>query len=92
MVPMLYPRSWKKQKSLKTLWMNKKQKNLLIRIIIATVFFIPLYLILEDIVHVDMPKWALILLFLIPYLTVGWDVLRKAALAYGTGACLTRTS
>ena len=65
--------------------MNKKQKNLLIRIIIATVFFIPLYLISEDIIHVDMPKWALIVLFLIPYLTVGYDILRKAALGIKNG-------
>ena len=65
--------------------MNKKQKNLLIRIIIASVFFIPLYLISEDIVHVDMPKWALILLFLIPYLTVGYDIIRKALLGIKNG-------
>ena len=60
--------------------MNKKQKNLLIRIIIAAVFFVPLYLISEDIVHVPVPKWALLALFLIPYLTVGYDILRKAFL------------
>ena len=60
--------------------MNRKQKGLLIRIIVAAVFFVPLYLISEDIAHVDMPKWALIVLFLIPYLTVGWDILRKALL------------
>ena len=60
--------------------MNKKQKNLLIRIIVAAVFFVPLYLISEDIVHVDMPQWVLIVLFLIPYLTVGHDILRKAAM------------
>ena len=60
--------------------MNRKQKGLLIRIIIAAVFFVPLYLISEDIVHVGLPKWALILLFLIPYLTVGYDILYKAAL------------
>ena len=59
---------------------NKKQKNLLIRIIVATVFFIPLYLISEDIVHVNIPQWVIIVLFLIPYLTVGYDILRKAAL------------
>ncbi len=57
----------------------------MIRIIIATVFFIPLYLISEDIVHVDMPKWALILLFLIPYLTVGYDIIRKALLGIKNG-------
>ncbi len=64
---------------------NKKQKNLLIRIIIAAVFFVPLYLISEDIVHVDMPGWALILLFLVPYLTVGYDILRKALLGIKNG-------
>jgi hypothetical protein len=57
--------------------MNKKQKSLLIRIIIAAVFFVPLYLISEEYVKVDLPKWVIIVLFLIPYLTVGYDILRK---------------
>ena len=65
--------------------MNKKQKNLLIRIIVAAVFFVPLYLISEDYVHVDLPQWAIILLFLIPYLTVGYDILRKAFLGIRNG-------
>ena len=60
--------------------MNRKQRNLLIRIIIAAVFFVPLYLVSEGIVRVNMPAWALAALFLIPYLTVGYDILRKAAL------------
>ena len=60
--------------------MNKKQKRLLARVIVAAVFFVPLYLISEGIVPVELPRWALIALFLIPYLTVGWDILRKAAL------------
>ena len=60
--------------------MNKKQKNLLIRIIIAAVFFVPLYLISEEIIPTSLPKWVIIVLFLIPYLTVGYDILRKAAL------------
>ena len=59
---------------------NKRQKNLLLRIIVAAVFFIPLYLVSEGIVRVTMSGWALILLFLIPYLTVGYDILRKAIL------------
>ncbi len=58
--------------------MNKKQKNLLTRIIVAAVFFVPLYLISEGIVKVNMPEWAIIILFLIPYLIVGHDILRKA--------------
>ena len=46
----------------------------------AAVFFVPLYLISEGIIPVELPQWALIALFLIPYLTVGYDILRKAAL------------
>ncbi len=65
--------------------MNKKQKNLLIRIIIAAVFFVPLYLISEGFVKVDLPKPALIVLFLIPYLTVGYDIIRKALLGIKNG-------
>ncbi|MBR2546679.1 MAG: cadmium-translocating P-type ATPase [Eubacterium sp.] len=65
--------------------MNKKQKNLLIRIIVAAVFFVPLYLISEGFVQVDIPKPALIVLFLIPYLTVGYDIIRKALLGIKNG-------
>ncbi len=65
--------------------MNQKQKNLLIRIIVAAVFFVPLYLISEGLVKVALPQWALIALFLIPYLTVGYDILRKAFLGIKNG-------
>ena len=58
--------------------MNKKQKNLLIRIIIAAIFWVPLYLISEELIDVHMHPVALFILFLIPYLTVGHDILRKA--------------
>ena len=54
--------------------MNKKQKKLLIRIIIAAVFFVPLYLISEGIIKTDIPKPAIVALFLVPYLTVGYDI------------------
>ena len=60
--------------------MNKKQKNLLIRIIVASVFFVPLYLISEGVIRADVPEWALLVLFLVPYLTVGHDIIRKALL------------
>ena len=65
--------------------MNKKQKRLLWRIIIAAIFFVPLYLISEEFVKVNMPKWAVIILFLIPYLLVGYDILRKAFLGIKNG-------
>ena len=65
--------------------MNKKQKNLLIRIIIAAVLWVPLFLISEEIIPVELPKWALLILFLIPYLLVGYDILRKAFLGIKNG-------
>ncbi|MBQ8929642.1 MAG: cadmium-translocating P-type ATPase [Oscillospiraceae bacterium] len=65
--------------------MNKKQKNLLIRIIIAAIFFVPLYLISEDIVHTNIPKVVVFIMFLIPYLLVGYDILRKAFLGIKNG-------
>ena len=65
--------------------MNKKQKRLLWRIIIAAIFFVPLYLISEEFVKVDIPQWAILILFLIPYLLVGYDILRKAFLGIKNG-------
>ena len=65
--------------------MNKKQKSKLIRIIIAAIFFVPLYLISEEIVDVDLPTPALIVLFLIPYITVGYDIIKKAVLGIKNG-------
>ena len=68
--------------------MNKKQKKLLLRIIIAAVLFVPLYLVSEGLVTLPFPEAMgdtaktvlLYVFFLIPYLLVGWDVLRKAVL------------
>ncbi len=60
--------------------MNKKQKNLLIRIIIASVLWVPLFLIAEGHWDVGWPKWQVFLFFLVPYLLVGYDILRKAML------------
>ena len=65
--------------------MNRKQKKLLIRIIIATAFFVPLYLISEGIVKTDIPKAVIFVLFLIPYLTVGYDIIKKAVLGIRNG-------
>ena len=60
--------------------MNKKQKNLLIRIIIAAILWVPLFLIAEGHWDVGWPKWLVFLFFLVPYLLVGYDILRKAML------------
>ena len=53
--------------------LNKKQKNLLLRIIAAAVMLVILYLLPLG----DYPVLRF-LLFLIPYFTVGYDILRKA--------------
>lgn len=65
--------------------MNKKQKTLLWRIIVAALFFIPLYLISEDIWKLDIPDWAVLVLFLIPYLVSGYDIIKKAILGIKNG-------
>ena len=65
--------------------MNKKQKNLLIRIIIAAVLWVPLFLIAEDIWKVNMHPAALFAFFLVPSLLVGYDILRKAVLGIKNG-------
>ena len=53
--------------------LNKKQKNLLLRIIAAAVMLVILFLLPLD----GFPALRF-LLFLIPYFTVGYDILRKA--------------
>ena len=65
--------------------MNKKQKKLLVRIIIAAMLFVPLYLISEGIIALPVPKWGVFAFFLVPYLLVGYDILRKAALGIVRG-------
>ena len=54
--------------------MNKKQKNLLIRIITALICVIILQLPFCR----TLPWYGKLLLYMIPYLIVGYDILRKA--------------
>ncbi len=58
--------------------MNKKQKKMLLRIILATVLLIAIriaYGVLED---RNIPEAVWFLLYLVPYLTIGYDILKKA--------------
>jgi len=55
--------------------MNRKQKKVLIRIIIASILMIGLSVLTG---LVPMNQWAEALLFMIPYLVIGYDILRKA--------------
>lgn len=57
--------------------MTKKQKKVLIRIIIAAVMLVTL-MIVDRII--DMNKWVALVLYMIPYVIIGYDILRKAAL------------
>lgn len=58
--------------------MNPKQKKLLIRILVAAVLYVSLLLISEGVIKADLPPVLLFLLFLVPYLITGYDVLWKA--------------
>ena len=65
--------------------MNKKQKNMLIRIIISGVLFAVL-MVLQGIG--GMEGWnsiLVLLLFMVPYLIIGYDVIRKAAINISHG-------
>ncbi len=60
--------------------MTKKQKKMLYRIIIAFVLFVPLF-VME---HMGMMEgltqwWMKFLIYLIPYLVIGYDIILKAA-------------
>ena len=53
--------------------MNRKQKNILIRILLTAALMLILH-------PLPVEGWARLLLTLIPYLLIGWDILRKAVL------------
>ena len=55
--------------------MNKKQKKMLTRIIIAAVLMIAFKVINT---FVDIPTVVLFIMYMIPYLVIGYDILRKA--------------
>ncbi|MGN0480401.1 MAG: heavy metal translocating P-type ATPase, partial [Lachnospiraceae bacterium] len=53
--------------------MNKKQKKVLIRIIVSVALMIALNFIPFD------NKWVKLVCYLVPYFVIGGDILRKAA-------------
>ena len=60
--------------------LNKRQKRDLYRIIVATVLFIPLFIAEHMGLFEMLPyAWMALLICLIPYLIVGYDVIKKAA-------------
>ena len=51
--------------------MSKKQKKVLVRIIISAVLLIVLH-------FVPVTGWVRFLLYMVPYLVIGYDILKKA--------------
>lgn len=57
--------------------MTRKQKKVLIRIIVSAVLLIGVSVTLQ---FVDAPWWAQVIAYMIPYLVIGYDILKKAFL------------
>lgn len=60
--------------------LTHKQKKMLIRLIVAGVIFVPLFIIGHTHVMHDVPWYVAAPIFAVPYLIAGYDVLRKAFL------------
>ena len=65
--------------------MNQKQKNTLIRILISGVLFVILLLLENTGVTSDWPAAAVFAVSLVPYLIIGYDVIRKSILGIRHG-------
>ena len=55
--------------------MNKKQKKVLVRIIVSIVLLIALTILTR---RVELNRWIELVLYMIPYLVIGYDILKKA--------------
>ena len=55
--------------------MNKKQKKVLVRIIVSIVLLIALAIVTR---MVELKHWIELVLYMIPYLVIGYDILKKA--------------
>lgn len=58
--------------------MTKKQKKMLFRIVITAVLFLPLFILEHCGVLESLPGWLVIILFAVPYLIIGYDILLEA--------------
>lgn len=56
--------------------MSRKQKKMLIRIIVSAVLLAACFAVSET---ADVPSLARLLMFLVPYLVIGYDILKKSA-------------
>ena len=66
--------------------MNKKQKNDLKRILEATALFLPLFFVEHVVPSQYHPEhWFMFAVSMVPYLIVGYDVIKKAAINIKNG-------
>lgn len=65
--------------------MTKKQKKMLIRILITAAMLVALYII-------PVTGWLRLALYLTAYLVIGYDILKRPGRASPMGGCSTRTS
>ena len=70
--------------------MTKKQKKMLIRILCSFVLLV-VAAIVEKLLPDALPQWGWLLVFLVPYLLIGYDS-RKPWNPSFTGRCSTSTS
>ena len=57
--------------------MNRRQKKVLIRIIVSAVIFAVL-MALQELVKIELHRYVWLLLYMVPYIIIGHDVLKKA--------------
>ena len=67
--------------------MTRKQKKMLTRILVAVVL-VAVLACLEHVFNVALNQWLSLILWLVPYFTVGWDVLWKAVKGISHGRVL----
>jgi len=66
--------------------MSKKQKTMLIRIIVTLALFIPQFILEHTGVFDLLPaKWITFVIALIPYAVIGWDIIKKAVVNIAHG-------
>lgn len=59
--------------------MTKKQKRMLFRILITGIVFVVLMVCEHTGLWEELPQWSLFLIYVVPYLIVGYDIVYKAA-------------
>lgn len=59
--------------------MAKKQKRMLVRILVTFIVFVVLMICENTGLWEGLPRWGLLILYVVPYLIVGYDIVYKAA-------------